>query len=152
MTLPKQQYATSRTSLAGAQLLTHLGERGHVMNWLSSAQHHSGGTASRYIVLFPSLHDRMKGRLLRIFPENPHLADDLHMIEEALVFPWIHTGMRLVAFNAVKVSPTGLFADDVWVRMRHALDQLCGYKAPSSFQRRLRGGHNENRFPRYALG
>ncbi len=152
MTVQKQQYATSRSSLAGAQILSYLGERGHVMIWLSSAGRQGAPNPSRYIVFFPSLHNRMKGRLLRVFPEHPQRADDLEMIEAARSFPWVHTGMHLVAFSAAKVSSNGLFVDDVWDRMRDALDQLCGYKKPRSSLRRLRGGHNENRFPRYALG
>lgn len=95
----------------------------------------------------------MNGRLIRIFPKYPTRPDDTEMLKIALSFPWVHPGMQLVAFNALRVAPDGMFAGDVWARVRHALDQLCGYKVRNlTSRRRRRGGHNEHLFSRYALG
>ena len=152
MSVQKQQYATSRSSLAGRQILNHLGDRGHVALWLGNNQHQCDSTYGRCTVFFPCVHIGMTGRLLRVFPESLVRSEDMRMLETAHSLPWVKPGMKLVAFKASEVGPDGIFVGDVWTRVRYALDQLCDYQPQiTSSRRRRRGGHNEHLFPRYAL-
>lgn len=152
MSVRKHQYATSRSCLAGRQILNHLSDRGHIALWLGNTQHQCDSTYGRATVFFPCAHVGMTGRLLRVFPEQPVRPEDKQMLEMAHALPWIRPGMKLVAFKASEVGPDGIFVGAVWTRVRHALDQLCGYQPQNtSSRRRRRGGHNEHLFPRYAL-